>query len=176
MRRISTTVATTPTSRWSRISIVFSASVIPIGTGTTSIDYLNAVGNGMQPYQYEGTPSTLKEVNDFALVLGAAIAANDKDVVALAVDTIGNELRELTEFYPDRKDTSVSGGENERALARQALKEQVLTLRRIDIAAAAGRMADAAADYEAYRDRMVGYRADAHEQCGAVVAVHEDGA
>jgi cytochrome c peroxidase len=119
------------------------------------VAYLNAIGNGMQPYQYEGTPSTLKEVNDFALVLGAAIAANDKDVVALAVDTIGNELRELTEFYPDRKDTSVSGGENERALTRQALKEQVLTLRRIDIAVAAGRLADAAADYEVYRDRMV---------------------
>jgi cytochrome c peroxidase len=119
------------------------------------VDYINAIGNGMQPYQYEGTPSTLKEVNDFALVLGAAIAANDKDVVALAVDTIGNELRELTEFYPDRKDTSVSGGDNERALTRQALKEQVLTLRRIDIAVAAGRISDAAADYEAYRDRMV---------------------
>ncbi len=118
------------------------------------VDYLNAVGDGMQPYQYEGTPSTLKEVNDFALVLGAAITANDKDVVARAVDTIGNELRELTEFYPDRKDTSVSGGETERAMTRQALKEQVLTLRRIDIAVTAGRMADARADYEAYRDRM----------------------
>jgi hypothetical protein len=119
------------------------------------VDYLNAIGNGMQPYQYEDTPSTLKEVNDFALVLGAAIAADDKDVVALAVDTIGNELRELTEFYPDRKDTSVSGGDNERAMVRQALKDQVLALRRIDIAAGAGRMADAAADYEAYRARMV---------------------
>jgi len=119
------------------------------------VDYLNAIGNGMQPYQYEGTPSTLKEVNDFALVLGAAVAANDKNVVSLAVDTIGNELRELTEFYPDRRDTSVSGGGNERALARQALKEQVLTLRRIDIAVAAGRLADAAADFEAYRARMV---------------------
>ena len=119
------------------------------------VDYLNAIGNGMQPYQYEGTPSTLKEVNDFALVLGAAVATNDKNVVSLAVDTIGNELRELTEFYPDRRDTSVSGGANERALARQALKEQVLTLRRIDIAVAAGRLADAAADFEAYRARMV---------------------
>ena len=119
------------------------------------VDYLSAIGNGMQPYQYEDTPSTLKEVNDFALVLGAAITANDKDVVALSVDTIGNELRELTEFYPDRRDTSVSGGENERALTRQALKEQVLTLRRIDLAVGAGRLADAAADYEAYRDRMV---------------------
>ncbi len=119
------------------------------------IDYLNAIGSGMQPYQYEGTPSTLREINDFALVLGTAIAAKDKDVVSLAVDTIGHELRELTEFYPDRKDTSVSGGEIERALVRQALKEQVLTLRRIDIAVGAGRTADAAADFEAYRDRMV---------------------
>jgi cytochrome c peroxidase len=119
------------------------------------IDYLNAVGNGMRPYQYEGTPSTLREINDFALVLGAAITANDKEVVALAVDTIGQELRELTEFYPDRKDTSVSGGGNERAVVREALKEQVLTLRRIDIAVAAGRLTDAAADYQAYRDRMV---------------------
>jgi di-heme cytochrome c peroxidase len=119
------------------------------------VDYLNAIGNGMQPYQFEGTPSTLREVNDFALVLGAAIAADDKEVVALAVDTIGGELREITEFYPDRRDTSVSGGDNERALARQALKEQVLTLRRIDLAVAAGRLADAAADYEAYRSLMV---------------------
>jgi hypothetical protein len=118
-------------------------------------DYLTAIGNGMRPYEFEGTPTTLKEINDFALVLGAAIAANDKHVVALAVDTIGNELRELTEFYPDRRDTSVSGGDNERALTRQALKEQVLTLRRIDMAVAAGRLADAAADYKAYRDLMV---------------------
>ena len=119
------------------------------------IDYLHAVGNGMRPYQYEGTPTTLREINDFALVLGAAITANDKNVVALAVDTIGHELRELTEFYPDRKDTSVSGGDNERALVREALKDQVLTLRRIDIAVAAGRLPDAAADFEAYRERMV---------------------
>jgi hypothetical protein len=119
------------------------------------VDYLNAIGNGIRPYEYEGTPTTLREVNDFALVLGAAVAANDKDVVTLAVDTIGHELREITEFYPDLRDTSVAGGENERALARRALKEQVLTLRRIDIAVAAGRLADAAVDYEAYRDRMV---------------------
>jgi cytochrome c peroxidase len=119
------------------------------------IDYLHAVGNGMQPYRYEGTPTTLKEINDFALVLGAAITTNDRDVVALAVDTIGHELRELTEFYPDRKDTSVSGGDNERALVREALKQQVLTLRRIDLAVGAGRLADAAADFQAYRDRMV---------------------
>jgi cytochrome c peroxidase len=119
------------------------------------VDYLYAVGNGMSAYEYEGAPATLKEINDFALVLESAITANDKDVVALAVDTIGNELRELTEYYPDRKDTSISGGENERALTRRALKDQVLTLRRIDMAAADGRFADAAADYKSYRNLMV---------------------
>jgi Di-haem cytochrome c peroxidase len=119
------------------------------------VDYLNAVGNGMRPFQYEGTPTTLKEINDFASVLGAAIAANDKETVAVAVDTIGGELRELTEFYPDRKDTSVSGGDAERGLVRHALKEQVLTLRRIDLAVASGRLTDAAADFQAYRERMV---------------------
>ena len=89
-------------------------------------------------------------------MLGTAITANDKDVVDFAVDTIGNRLRELTEFYPDHPGTpTLSGSENERALVRQALKEQVLTLRRIDMAVAAGRLPDAAADFEAYRERMV---------------------
>jgi len=43
----------------------------------------------------------------------------------------------------------------------------VLTLRRIDIAVGAGRLADAAADYEAYRERMVVCSANVHEQRGA---------
>ena len=87
-------------------------------------------------------------------MLGTAIAAGDKDIVSLAVDTIGNELRELTEQYPDRKNTSVSGGEQQRVLARTALKELVLTLRRIDMATADGRSSDAAADYKNYRYLM----------------------
>ena len=64
----------------------------------------------MQPYERDGAGATLKEINDFNAVLGVAIPADDKDIVALAVDTIGSELRELTERYPDRKNTSVSGG------------------------------------------------------------------
>jgi len=87
-------------------------------------------------------------------VLATAIPAQDKETVALAVDTIGHELRELTEQYPDRKDTTVSGGERERALARNALKELVLTLRRIDMAVTEGRTADAAADFKNYRYLM----------------------
>ncbi|HEY6578712.1 MAG TPA: cytochrome c peroxidase, partial [Rhizomicrobium sp.] len=118
------------------------------------VAYLTAVGDGLMPYEHDGAGASLKEINDFASVLGAAISAGDKDAVALAVDTLGGELRELTERYPDRKDTSVAGGEQERANARAALKDVVLLLRRIDMAVEEGRAADAAADYRNYRDLM----------------------
>ncbi len=118
------------------------------------VAYLTAVGDGMQPYEQDGAGSSLKEINDFASVLATAIPAGDKEIVSLAVDTIGGELRELTERYPDRKNTSVSGGEQERLGARAMLKEVVLMLRRIDIAVGEGRTADAAADYRNYRNLM----------------------
>jgi len=118
------------------------------------VAYLTAVGDGTQPYERDGAGASLKEINDFTIVLGTAIAAGDKAIVSLAVDTIGNELRELTEQYPDRKNTSVTGGEAQRVLARTALKELVLTLRRIDMATADGRSRDAAADYKNYRYLM----------------------
>jgi cytochrome c peroxidase len=118
------------------------------------VAYLTAVGDGLMPFEHDGAGASLKEINDFAILLGTAIPAGDKEVVALAVDTIGGELRELTERYPDRKDTSVSGGEQERANARAALKEVVLLLRRIDMAVDEGRTSDAAADYRNYRSLM----------------------
>ena len=118
------------------------------------VAYLTAVGDGTLPYEHDGGGASLKEIDDFASVLATAIPAGDKDVVALAVDTIGQELRELTERYPDRKNTSVSGGEVERSRARMALKEVVLTLRRIDMAVAEGRINDASADYKTYRYLM----------------------
>jgi cytochrome c peroxidase len=118
------------------------------------VAYLTAVGDGTLPYEHDGAGASLKEINDFATVLNTAIPASDKDVVALAVDTIGGELRELTEQYPDRKNTSVSGGEQERSSARAALKEVVLLLRRIDIAVGEGRTADAATDFRNYRYLM----------------------
>src|SRR3984885_6165647 len=118
------------------------------------VAFLTAVGDGTQPYEHDGAGATLKEINDFTAVLGAAIEANDKEIIALAVDTIGNELRELTERYPDRKNTSVSGGQQERVLARVGLKELVLMLRRIDMAAAESHLADAAAEYKNYRNLM----------------------
>jgi cytochrome c peroxidase len=118
------------------------------------VAYLTAVGDGAQPYERDGVGASLKEINDFATVLGTAIPAGDKDTVALAVDTIGGELREMTEQYPDRKNTIVSGGEQERVNARAALKDIVLLLRRIDMAVGDGRTADAAADCMNYRRLM----------------------
>ncbi len=118
------------------------------------VAYLTAVGDGMQPYETDGVGAVLKEINDFATVLDTAIPANDRAIISLTVETIGGELRELTERYPDRKDTSVSGGQSERMLARSALKELVLTLRRIDIASNEGRVSDAAAEYKNYRYLM----------------------
>jgi hypothetical protein len=67
------------------------------------------------------------------------------------VDTVGGELRELTEAFPNWKDTAVSGGNEERNLARAALKDLVLCLRRLDLAAGVGRFDDAAAEYTNFR-------------------------
>jgi di-heme cytochrome c peroxidase len=119
------------------------------------VAYLTAVGDGAQPYEREGAGASLKEVEDFASVLAVAIPAGDKETVSLAVDTIGSELRELTERYPDRKNTSVSGGEQQRTIARAVLKDVVLILRRIDMAVAEGRSDDAMAAFKSYRQLMV---------------------
>jgi hypothetical protein len=64
------------------------------------VAYLTAVGHGAQPYERDGGSAQILEINDFASVLGPAIAAHDKDIIALAVDTVGGELRELAEHIP----------------------------------------------------------------------------
>jgi hypothetical protein len=89
-------------------------------------------------------------------VLATAIPAHDNDLIALAVDTVGGELRDLTERIPDRRNTIVSGGDKERNLARMALKEVVLILRSISLDAADGNYSGAARDYANYNRFMNG--------------------
>ncbi len=96
----------------------------------------------------------MKEANDFASVLGTAIPAHDTAVISLAVNTVGLELRELTEDFPERNDTTVSGGLQRRVLARTALKELVLGLRRLDMAAGTSNFDTAAAEYGNFRKLM----------------------
>ena len=115
------------------------------------VAYLQAVGDGLLPYEQDGVTAQLKEINDFASVLDTAIPAHNNDVVALAVHTISGELRELVEQFPGVKDTAVDGGVAERLAARQALKNLVLMVRRIGIDTAAGRYDEAAAEYQSYR-------------------------
>ena len=62
------------------------------------------------PMSATGSPRELKEINDFASVLDTAIPARDTASSALTVDTVGLELRELTEDFPDRNDATVTGG------------------------------------------------------------------
>jgi mono/diheme cytochrome c family protein len=120
------------------------------------VAYLTAIGDGIQAYEHDGVAAVLKEINDFASVLDTAIPAHNEPIISLAVDTVGGELRELTEEFPDRKDPSVTGGKEERKLARTALKESVLDLRRVDLAASNGQFDDANAAYQDYRKLMAG--------------------
>ncbi len=119
------------------------------------VAYLVAVGDGERPYERDGVGAQLKEINDFASVMDNAIPAHDADIIALAVDTVDLELRELIEQFPDYKDPSVSGGQGERRRARAALKDLVLRLRRVDLAAAAGHFNVAADEYRDYRNLSV---------------------
>jgi cytochrome c peroxidase len=116
------------------------------------VAYLTAIGDGERPYERDGVGAQVKEINDFASVLDTAIASRDTAVIALAVDTVDLELRELIEWFPDHKDASVAGGDEQRRRARAALKDLVLRLRRIDAAATAGRFDDAASEYKNYRN------------------------
>ncbi len=118
------------------------------------VAYLTAIGDGVRPYERDGVAAHLKEINDFASVLDTALPAGDNAVIALTVETVGLELRELTEEFPDRKDATVTGGKDERMMARAALKDLVLDLRRVDAAAAAGHGDSAAAEYLNYRKLM----------------------
>jgi hypothetical protein len=118
------------------------------------VAYLTAVGDGERATEPDGVDARIKEISDFASVLDVAIPAHDLLVVSLAVDTVGGELRELTEQFPERKDTSVSGGLDERNRARNALKELVLSLRRLELAATGGSFDDAAAEYASYQKLM----------------------
>jgi cytochrome c peroxidase len=118
------------------------------------VAYLTAVGDGVQAYERDGAAARLQEITSFVSVLTKAIPERDNATIDLVVDTVGGELRELTERVPDRRDTTVSGGEKQRNLARMALKEVVLTLRRIGIDAASGDYNAAAAEYRTY-DRLM---------------------
>jgi cytochrome c peroxidase len=114
------------------------------------VAYLRAVGDAREPYDNDSVVVRFKDISNFSLLLAKAIAAHDRDTIELAVDTLGTELRELGEQFPDHRDTAVTGALVERRMARAAAKEAVISLRRIGMAASAGDLDTAATEYKAY--------------------------
>ena len=118
------------------------------------VAYLNAVGDAAEPTVRNTVQASLDEIEQFVSVLDTAIPEHNKEVIALTVDAVGNEWRELGENFPAAKDTSVSGGVAERRRASGAAKGMVLTLRRIAMAAESGDFAAAAEAYADYRGQL----------------------
>lgn len=115
------------------------------------VAYLDAVGDAAEPTTRTTAQTEIDEIAAFASVLDTAIRERDKDVIALTVDSVGNEWRELGEWFPAAKDSSINGGAAERRQARGAVRGLVLALRRIDMAAASDDFAAAAEAYADYR-------------------------
>ena len=118
------------------------------------VAYLDAVGDASTPTTPDTVQNELDEIAVFAGVLDTAIREHDAAIIAVAVDTVGGEWRELGERIPETKDTSVSGGLAERAKARGAVRQMVLALRQIDMAAERGDFDAAAEGYADYRAQM----------------------
>jgi hypothetical protein len=118
------------------------------------IAYLSAVGDGVRPeYHLTGT-SVLSEIGDFTSVLDIAISHHDAEVVSLTVLSVSDQLRDLVDEYPDPAGSEISGGANERMLARSTLAALIQMLHRVDLDVAAGRFAQAAGEYLSFRKLM----------------------
>jgi len=115
------------------------------------VAYLQAVGDGEQPFETDPLAMQLKELSEFTGVLGTAITAQDKAAIALAVHTIGGELRELAEQFPGLKDTSIKEGAAQRLSARAELKSLVLMVRQVGVLSSAGSFDEAANLFQDYR-------------------------
>lgn len=115
------------------------------------IAYLSVVGDGERPFVVNRIGVQLQEIGDFVSVLDKAIPAHDADVVSLTVDAVDNELRELTDKFPDHRDPTIDGGKTERQRARAVLKGMVLNLSRIELAASTGDFDKAATELHEYR-------------------------
>ncbi len=119
------------------------------------VAYLNAIGDGDDPVTKDSVALELDEADRFTSVLAAAIPAHDKPVIELTANTVGIELRELAEFFPSRKDTSVQGGQVERFKARATASDLVLSLRSVTLAAQSGDFDEVDRRYAAFRAAMV---------------------
>src|SRR5262249_27843348 len=118
------------------------------------VAYLTSVGDGEQPTEPDPLGAAIAEITDFSSTLDTAITARNLPVIDLVVDTIGGELRELIEWFPDRRDAAATGGWEERRLARSVLKQLVVGLRRLAVASQDSKFDAAAEEYRMFSDLM----------------------
>ncbi|HET9715928.1 MAG TPA: cytochrome c peroxidase [Pseudolabrys sp.] len=124
------------------------------------VAYLEAVGGAKMPYTRNTVQTELEEIEAFASVLATAIGAREREVISLTVESVGDEWRELGENFPSAKDTSISGGLEQRVRARSAVREVVLALRRVAMAASADDFDQAGRTYADYRKQAAAAAAD----------------
>ncbi len=115
------------------------------------VAYLKAVGDADEPIVRNTVQAELDEIALFASVLERAIPEKNLEVIQLTVETVGNEWRELGEQFPSPKDPTITQGLRERRHARGAVRDLVLTLRRVAMAAEAGDFDQAGRLYADYR-------------------------
>jgi cytochrome c peroxidase len=118
------------------------------------VAYLTAVGDGVQANERSSSVEQIQDITDFSSVLGPAISTHDNNVIALATITVSGLAHDLADEIPDLNDSSVSGGEKERGLARRALEECEVILKRIGSSAASGKYDEAATEYALYNRMM----------------------
>jgi hypothetical protein len=113
--------------------------------------YLTAVGDGVRPEYHLTGINVLADIDDFAGVLDIAISSRDSPVIAFAVQSLGDQLQDLADHYPDPAGKEISGGARERALARATIAALTESLHRVGAAAADSRFDQAAEEYLNYR-------------------------
>lgn len=119
------------------------------------VAYLDTIGDADRPFTRNTVQAEIDELAAFVSVLDVAIPERNTSVIVLTVDSVGAEWREVAENFPDQKNTSVEGGLRERLKARAAIRDMVLSLRRVAMAAQANDFTEAARIYAEYKQTVV---------------------
>jgi hypothetical protein len=110
--------------------------------------YLTAIGDGVRPEYHLRGANVLDDINGFASVLDIAISTRDTAVIAFTTKSVRDLLQGLADHYSG---VEVTGGTQQRVLARAAIASLAQILQRIAVDAAAGRFDRAAVQYLNYR-------------------------
>jgi cytochrome c peroxidase len=95
------------------------------------VAYLEAIGDGEQALLADGIETRVREIADFMSVLDTAVPEHNVRIAAMTLDAVDLQLRDLTEQFPERKNSIVTGGAEERIRARGVLKYLVLSMHQI---------------------------------------------